>query len=269
LVKKSIHYFNGEFGKKWFEYSDKIQLACAVSFSTEEDLPVYYIEGDVVAITQNETSNGTSVAADLIRNVKNQNLEKLIAVDATSSMAGISLPFDSADIWFASVQKCFGLPSGLALLICSPQALQKSAELNEKNHYNSLEFLKEKMASFQTSYTPNVLGIFLLNRILNIVPSIEKTDKIIRERAVQLYDFFNSNSRFNPLVKNDKVRSETVICLEGEEKDIASIKEKALANGILLGNGYGKWSENTFRIANFPAHTDQDFETLLKFFKSI
>jgi phosphoserine aminotransferase len=50
--------------------------------------------------------------------------DALIAVDATSSMAGVELDWQSADIWFASVQKCFGLPAGMAVMVCSPRALQ-------------------------------------------------------------------------------------------------------------------------------------------------
>jgi phosphoserine aminotransferase len=34
---------------------------------------------------------------------------------------------------------------------------------------------------------------------------------------------------------------------------IKAIKAKSEEAGIIFGNGYGYWKENTIRIANFPA----------------
>jgi phosphoserine aminotransferase len=36
------------------------------------------------------------------------------------------------------------------------------------------------------------------------------------------------------------------------------------AKGITLGKGYGEWKNDTFRVANFPAITDSEFEYLMK-----
>jgi phosphoserine aminotransferase len=73
---------------------------------------------------------------------------------------------------------------------------------------------------------------------------------------------------FSPLVTNPEVRSNTVITLQGPEKLIDEIKRNAHRNEILLGNGYGNWAKNTFRIANFPAILDDEFKILKHFFLS-
>ncbi|MDZ7649122.1 MAG: hypothetical protein U5K54_19230 [Cytophagales bacterium] len=61
-------------------------------------------------------------------------------------MAGIESKFQSADVWFASVQKCFGLPAGLAVMVCSAHKYNiYMKSVNERKHYNSLAFIHEMM----------------------------------------------------------------------------------------------------------------------------
>jgi phosphoserine aminotransferase len=68
------------------------------------------------------------------------------------------------------------------------------------------------------------------------------------------------------LVENPDVRSQTVLTLQGNDKQILEIKKSAAAQNLLLGNGYGGWAKNTFRIANFPAIEDAEYATLQNFF---
>src|SRR5690606_11796760 len=112
--------------------------------------------------------------------------EKMIAVDTTSSMGGIELDFDLADIWYGSVQKCFGLPAGLGFLILSPKAIEKSQHKGERGRYNSLSFMLENAAGYQTHYTPNVFGIYLLNRVLKDLEEIQHVDTRLRSRMTKL-----------------------------------------------------------------------------------
>src|SRR6478609_9704252 len=186
IQKESIHIYNGAFGEKWFDYTKRlIPKAKPIKFDSQEELnasELVYKTGEVICITQNETSNGTQVNNEIIASIKKQNPNHLIAVDATSSMAGISLEFKSADIWFASVQKCFGLPAGLAVIIFSPRAIDKIKSIGEKKHYNSLLFMNEMMDKWQTSCTPNVLGIYLLMRTLKKVKAINVVNNQIVTR---------------------------------------------------------------------------------------
>ncbi|MCS6833471.1 MAG: aminotransferase class V-fold PLP-dependent enzyme, partial [Flammeovirgaceae bacterium] len=189
-----------------------------------------------------------------------------ICVDATSSMAGIQLDWLSADIWFASVQKCFGLPAGLAVLICSPRAIQKAQELQHLQHYNSLVFMARMAEVYQTTYTPNVLNIFLLKKLMQTREPIDKVAHKIKQRADILYQTL-LRMGYTCLIADRRLRSDTVIALKDHPEKITFLKKTALQEGFLLGNGYGKWKENTFRIANFPAISDEAMEKLLAFLK--
>ena len=259
-AEASLHPYSGAFGKKWAEYAYRIKP------------PVNLSEADVLCIVQNETSNGTQVGPASLAQFRRE-FSGLIAVDAVSSMAGIALDWALADIWFASVQKCFGLPAGLAVLIYSPEALRRAEAIGENDHYNSLLFIHENFAKFQTPYTPNGLGIYLLMRVLQQVPPIADVDAMTRKRAADWYAFLTDWSgrsdgpSFTLLVGDPATRSDTVIAIQGPEEAIKAIKAAAQQAGILLGNGYGDWKNTTVRIANFPAITDGEIDQLRQFLR--
>ncbi|RNI31177.1 aminotransferase class V-fold PLP-dependent enzyme [Rufibacter latericius] len=267
---KSLHLYNGAFGEKWYEYAKRLKPDCyGQAFGLEEvlDVPNLPVEDDtdVICVTQTETSNGTQVGMNTLLKLQNQFKDPLLAIDATSSMAGLNLKFIRADIWFASVQKCFGLPAGMGVLVCSPRTIQRAKGINERKHYNSLVFMHEKMLNYQTTFTPNVLNLFLLKKVLEKRPLIKNVDQLLVQRAQDLYTFFEEFMEMDLLVENPEVRSPTVIAVKGADRWVQEAKRMAATQGITLGNGYGPWAKNTFRIANFPAISDSEYETLRNF----
>jgi phosphoserine aminotransferase len=268
---KSLHVFNGAFGEKWMEYTQKIKPASSGFSYDLNELPeindlVADTESNVLCLTHNETSNGTALPDSFFKALRKQT-DQVIAVDATSSMAGVLFPWSEADIWYASVQKCFGLPAGLGVLIVSPKAVQQAEKIGDRDHYNSLLFIRDNFLKLQTPYTPNALGIYLAGRIMQQVEPLSTISAAIKSRAEDWYQFLPA-SGYEVLVGNDEVRSDTVIAVKGEKENIAAIKKAAKESGILLGNGYGAWKETSFRIANFPAITLHEINQLKDFLKA-
>lgn len=268
IVNSSLHIYNGAFGEKWLEYTQKIRPeANGFSFDLDEipDLDKAGIDSrhEVICITHNETSNGTALHNDFLTDLRRYTA-KIIAVDATSSMAGYALPWTTADIWFASVQKCFGLPAGMGVMVVSPDAICKAESVADKSFYNSFLFMRDNFLKFQTPYTPNALGIYLLGRVMEQVSPISEIALDIKQRAEDWYSFLAKNG-YEILVQNEAVRSDTVITVLAEKEKITEIKSKAKLAGIQLGNGYGKWKETSFRIANFPAITPTEISLLKNF----
>jgi phosphoserine aminotransferase len=268
----SYHIFSGSFGKKWFDYAKYIDpktSAHKIEADATVDVSSLQIgeEFDLIAITQNETSNATQVNNQIIAAIANKYPEKMIAVDTTSSMGGILLDFQIADIWYASVQKCFGLPAGLGILLLSPNAIAKVKEKGEKGRYNSLSFMLENADNYQTHYTPNVFGIYLLFRVLKDIPEIQHIDEKTKSRMRILEDTIAHTSKLRMLIQNGEARSSTVLAISGKEEFISEIKKEAEKNGMQLGSGYGPLKPTSFRIANFPAVTDTEFEKLIRFLK--
>ncbi len=265
--EKSFHFYNGAFGEKWMNYAEKIKSGVSgIEFNIEEELPVdtSIPEGtEIICLTQNETGNGTQVSNELIKNLKEKNPDQLLAVDATSSMAGLYLDFQNADIWFASVQKCFGLPAGMGVMILSPRAVKYADEIGENDHYNSLTFILENFRKHQTPYTPNVMDIYLLYRTLDVSQGIRHLDEKLKIRRTEYEKLFEDHEDFNFLVKNPAVRSDTVLAMT--HPNVEEVKSKALDSSILLGSGYGEWKKDSFRIANFPAIKKREIVKLKNF----
>ena len=269
ITNNSYHFYSGSFGQKWYEYTHKLKLGAVWQPFDREDVldsKVKILEADaIICITQNETSNGTQVSNKTIADLKKNNPDNLIAVDTTSSMAGIALDFKSADIWFASVQKCFGLPAGLGIMVCSPLSIVRAKAINYNQHYNSIVFMTSMMEKWQTPFTPNVLNIYLLMRVLEKSRSIKVVHQLTVDRFKEWTSFLSKTKSLQHLVKNKSVHSYTVIPIEGSPESVSKIKKNAKKNGFLLGEGYGDLKATTFRIANFPAIKTSEIRRLKQF----
>lgn len=265
--KGSQHFYNGSFGEKWASYAGKLVNTVTTHFGINERLPTGDIapDVDVLCVTHNETSNATQVSMQDLKMLRAENEGKIIAVDATSSMGGVVLDISLADVWFASVQKCLGLPAGMGLMILSPRAVQTAGRIGEHDHYNSLAWILENARKNQTAYTPNVLCIYLLYRTQQASKGIAYTETKLRQRMQSYTELFNGHETCSFLIQNEAVRSETVLALECS--NLEDTMREARARSIVLGNGYGPWKVSTFRIANFPAIKTKEVDKLMAFFK--
>jgi len=268
----SFHIFSGAFGEKWFNYASHFHPGNRkYTFDLNQELELDQIKiplkSEMICLTQNETSNGTSVSMKFLRKLRKTYPDPLICVDATSSMGGQALDFNAADAWFASVQKCFGLPAGMGILICSPKLIEKARKIGERGKYNSFNTLYKNYEKWQTSYTPNVLSIYLLKRVMEANEGIREVEKKLEERYQNWVEIFSQSHKFRLLVENEKVRSKTVIAVSGSEKEIEKVKSRARRNKLLIGAGYGDLKPVTFRIANFPALKNSEVQALIRFFR--
>jgi phosphoserine aminotransferase len=268
IKKKSFHLYNGSFGERWHQFTNQLgKLSFCQEFSLNSALPwVNANDADLICITHVETSNGSIVKDEHIKNIKESNPNAIIAVDATSSLGGQAIDISAADIWFASVQKCFGMPSGLAILICSDHAIEKAKFIDGNKHYNSLSRLASKMSLYQTNNTPNMLGIYVLGKLAMRQKNIKQLAIETQKKSDEIKYFFSNIASYKILIDDFTYQSDTVFAIKSLSANIEFIKNKAKEHNILLGNGYGKWSEETFRIANFPAHNEDDLEHLFHFF---
>ena len=153
-------------------------------------------------------------------------------------------------------------------MIYSPKAIEQASKIGEKIHYNSFTNIHQNAVKHQTTHTPNTTNIYLLNEVMKELPSITEVSTRINSQAKDWYQFFEESNCLDLLIKNKICRSNTVIAIEAEEILIDDIKQKAEEANILLGRGYGKWLNKSFRIANFPAIEAQEIIVLKTFFKN-
>jgi aspartate aminotransferase-like enzyme len=261
--KKMIVCVNGSFGERFAEVG-MANGREVVSITTELGEPVQpemieaaiEAEPDVeaVAITHNETSTGLINDLPKLTEVCRK-YDKLIFVDAVSSMGGTELKVDEwgIDICFSSSQKCFGVPPGIGIGSVSKRALDISTGMPNKGYYFDLKVWEEDHAKGRgtpvTSTIPQIAG---LNTSLKMV------DKMGGKEA-----YFNLYKKRNTAIRQGVKKlgmdtypmkgyeSPTVSCISAPEgmsgPDVYNGVRKL---GFELAQGYGKLKDTTFRVGN-------------------
>jgi len=277
--QKSFHLVNGAFAKKFYQMALqlkkeplKIEVEYGASFDWKEiSIPR---STELVCVTQNETSTGVAIDLKQIYMLKRKNPKVLFAVDVVSSIPYVDVDYTKVDAVFFSVQKGFGLPSGLGVLIVSPAAINKSLSLEKQGvstgSYHSFASLKECADKFETPETPNVLDIYLLNKVIQDM--LKKGIDVFREetelKAKLIETCVENNPKLEYLAKNKKHRSQTthvILVQEGSESCIRMLQK----NKYLVNGGYGSMKNDCIRIANFPAHSIEDLKKLAGFLSTI
>lgn len=270
----SFHFVNGSFSKKFYEIAidvkrkpEKVKVEEGEGFDfSNVRIPK---KTELIAITHNETSTGVSVPLQDISTLSQAYPEMLIAVDTVSSAPYVNLDFSQVDIAFFSVQKGFGLPAGMGVLIVNERAMDKARFLKKRGvnvgSYHSFSSLLEKAENYQTPETPNVLEMYLLQKVTDdlLKKAITTIRKETEKKAKLIYDFFDQHPRYKPFVKEKKFRSKTTLVID-VKGDTKKILVKLAEKGFIVSSGYGKFKEEHIRIANFPSHKIQDIKQLLK-----
>jgi phosphoserine aminotransferase len=272
VEEKSSHLVNGSFSKRFFEIAlqlnkkpEKIEAKEGMGF---DDSISFSHNTELIAVTHNETSTGVSLPLDLIYALKEKNNKALMAVDAVSSLPFPDLDFTKLDTVFFSVQKGFGLPAGLGVWIVNEKCIAKADLLMSKGisigSYHNIPSLKSHAVKNQTPETPNVLGIYLLNRVVHdfLRRGIDTIRKETEYKAAILYRALDQHPLLNAFVQDKKFQSRTVIvadCQQHTERLTNFLQER----GLSPGDGYGSFKKTQLRFANFPAHSKEQYELLV------
>lgn len=272
--KTSFHIITGAFGKAWANYASQLgKNVLTVNFDNTNEAKLSDLKipekAEIICITQNDTSTGFWIPMSEIIALKNKYPEKLIALDIVSSVPYVDIDFKYVDLAFFSVQKGFGLPAGLAVIIASPKALEKTETLIKKGvvvgGYHSFKNLSAKAEGFQTPETPNVLNIFLLNAVIGdmLKKGLKKIRQEIDQKSQSLYKFFENHKQFEPFIKYSEFRSPTTLVIDVKSQS-EKLRKKLAKTGYIVGAGYGDNKLTHIRIANFPSHQLKDVKLLLK-----
>lgn len=274
IHKYSFHFVTGAFSNIFYNYAldygklpEKVEDLVGILDMKNITIPE---QTEVICITQNETSTGIAIPMEQIYELKERYPSMLIAMDVVSSIPYVTIDFSKIDITFFSVQKGFGLPAGLAVLIINDAALQKAISLGEKHNskggHHGIITLHADSLRKQTTETPNVLNIYLLGKVAEdmYTKGIEKIRQETEKKATMLYDFFDHHPFYHPRTPKE-FRSKTTIIIntQGTTSEIAKKLQK---EGIVIGLGYGDNKDDEMRIANFPTHTVDQVRNLLSNF---
>lgn len=271
VEEKSFHLVNGSFSKRFYEIAaqlnkkpEKIEVKEGLGFYN----PPIPAGTEVIAVTHNETSTGVCLPLSEIYALKANNPKALLVVDAVSSLPYPNFDFTKLDSVFFSVQKGFGLPAGLGVWILNEECIGKADQLLSKGisigSYHNIPSLKAHAIKNQTPETPNVLSIYLLNKVIQdfLRRGVDTLRKETEYKSTLLYQALEKHGQVSAFVKERKIQSKTVIvaeCGTHTEKLTKFLQEK----GLHPGDGYGPFKKTQLRFANFPAHSKEQYELLV------
>ncbi|HEW79543.1 MAG TPA: alanine--glyoxylate aminotransferase family protein [Phycisphaerales bacterium] len=220
-----------------------------------------------VTLVYNETSTGlTNPVVEISEMMKEKYPDVLVFVDSVSAMVGLPLHFDKLgwDVTFASVQKAFAIPPGLAVALVSNRALEKSKDVPDRGYYFDFQQFAKSAAKNQTPTTPNIPHIMALNFQCEklLAESMEK----VWGRHKQMADHVRTwaKEKFD-IFCEEKYASNTLTAIRNTRginvaETINAIQEK---HNTIFGNGYGRLKEQAFRIAHMGDITLDDLKELL------
>ena len=220
-----------------------------------------------VTLVHNETSTGlTNPVAEISEMMKAKYPDVLVFVDSVSGMVGLPLKFDELgwDIAFASVQKAFAIPPGLAVAAVSNRALEKSKSVPNRGYYFNFELWAKSAEKSQTLVTPNIPHIMALNYQCHKL--VKEGMENVWKRHAEMAEFVRSWAKENfELFCDEKYASNTLTTIKNSKginvaETIAAIQAK---HNTIFGNGYGKLKEQTFRIAHMGDISMDDLKELL------
>ena len=209
VEEKSFHLVNGSFSKRFYEIAVQLgkkpvknEVGNGNGFDSSLLIPA---DTELIAVTHNETSTGVSLPLDFIYDLKVKNPNALLAVDAVSSLPYPDFDYTKLDSVFFSVQKGFGLPSGLGVWMANDKCLAKAESLLSKGisigSYHTLPGLQSFAIKNQTPETPNVLSIYVLSKVIRdmIRRGISNIRKETEYKAALLYHTLEKASGFETI----------------------------------------------------------------------
>ena len=221
-----------------------------------------------VMITHNETSTGVTHPLEEIAAVVKREFDKLLLVDAVSSLGCLPLPVDAwrCDLVGTAAQKGFMIPPGLAFISVSDRAWQAQKTATMPRFYFDLEEARRTLAMGQTPFTPNVAAMYGLSTALDrlLEEGMEQvfgrhaaigqlTRRRIRELGLEL------------LVEDERYASDSVTAVKIPEgvDGRALVGRLRTEKNVVLAGGQGKLSGQIFRIGHLGAVSEADIDEVI------
>jgi predicted phosphoserine aminotransferase len=221
---------------------------------------------DMVAGVMNESSTGVRNPVEEIGDVIAEYPDTYFAVDAVSSLGGDYVDIDEhgIDVIFASSQKAFAMPPGLAVCVVSQDAYDREVEKGTSSWYGgfrrTIDYYERKGQTHSTPAIPIMLAYRKqMKRMLD--EGHRARDERHREMMEYVHDWADEHFAMFP---EEGYESQTVACIENTQGiDVAAtIEEVSEKYDMAFSNGYGDIAEETFRIGHMGEHTVESVKEL-------
>jgi len=220
-----------------------------------------------VLVTHNETSTGvTNDLASLSAVVKE--FDKLLIVDAISSLGSINLPVDDwqCDVVITASQKGWMAPPGLAMVSVSQKAWQAYATAKMPRFYwdfaKAKKFLEEKG---QTPWTPAVSTFYALAAALELIEQEGLRNVFTRHVRVAKAARDGIKSLGLSLFPDEAYASNTVTAIKAppgvEAKRLLQVLREE--HQVILSGGQQRLEGKIFRIGHLGWVSEADIKEIV------
>ena len=217
-----------------------------------------------VLVTHNETSTGvTNDLETIAREVRSR--ERLILVDAVSSMSSIPCPVEKwdLDVVVSGSQKGWMVAPGLAFVYMGPRAWEAYESSTMPKFYFDVKRAKTSLDKGQNPWTPAMAVYYQMDRAFELMRTEGLEGIFTRHADIGAYARERADQLGLTLVPTDRQRaSDTVTAVWWPEGvDGKAISKRAREEfGVVLGGGQGKLDGKIFRIGHLGFVSKEDVQ---------
>jgi len=220
-----------------------------------------------VLVTHNETSTGVTNDLGKISSIVKE-FDKLLLVDAVSSLGCIDLPADNwhCDVVVTGSQKGWMVPPGLAMVSMSEKAWQAHTQAKMPRYYWDFTKAKDYLQRGQTPWTPAISICYALNATLNLMLNEGLSNIFTRHAKIAQMARTGIKSLGLPLFAEDNCASNSVTAVKTDDKLDAAKLIQILRDeyNVVIAPGQRKLRGKIFRIGHLGLVEENDIKTVLE-----
>lgn len=220
-----------------------------------------------VLVTHNETSTGVTNDLASISSVVKE-FDKLLLVDAVSSLGCIDLPTDEwqCDVVVTASQKGWMVPPGLAMISVSEKAWKAYSQARMPRFYLDFAKAKDYLQRGQTPWTPAISICYALDASLDLMLNEGLQNVFARHKRVAQMTRDGIKSLGLSLLPDESCASNTVTAVNASDKlDVSKfvqiLKEES---DVVIAGGQRKLSGKIFRIGHMGLVNEDDINVILQ-----
>lgn len=226
---------------------------------------------DAVTMAHSETSTGVLNDVRALARVVRQYDDTMVLVDSVSGFGAVEVRPDEwgIDFLLTGSQKAFALPPGLAFGVASERMMARASSAQNRGFYFDLELFAENHAKDQTPTTPALSVLFALEIQLRhmLAEGMEARwarHQVMADMIPSWVDTMRAEGVALEIVAAEGHRSPAVSTIRTPPGMSGPDVTRGVSDrGWLVGGGYGKLKDSTFRIGHMGEHTPEQVEGLL------
>ena len=227
-----------------------------------------------VIVTHNETSTGVTHDLESIAQVVKGEFNKLLLVDAVSSLGCVPLPVDGwdCDVVSTGSQKGFMIPPGLAFISFGKNAWEAQKSATMPRFYFDLEEAKSYLDRGQTPWTPNLSAMYGLRAALNNIFAEGLESVFDRHMTIGQFTRDGVKDLGLELLCADAARASNTVTAVKMPTNIDGnrfMEMMRTEENVVLAGGQGKLTGQIFRIGHLGYVSEADIQEVLEALKRV